>query len=336
METASPLDPSNPLRCSGRIIAPSLVVTARHCLLERRSQEVFCNADGSPTDPTQAGDVTLVKPEVVTVFIGTEKSTARKVGAKKIFTEGGVTLCSADIAYVLLSETGLDTRTPLRKAAPRLIDTVSITGWGQTTDAKLLPETRSTIERPITQTGPNGIPGDTFAIAGNSVCRGDSGASALREGALLGVYSRIDYPDQCSLEANRNIFVWPGAHLELAEVAFAAIGEKPWFEGHARPWLAQAGTACTSDEECSSTICDKTSSTCAAACSDDGFACPPDKTCNAAKTCVDRAPPSTPPTPMAPPADDGGCTTSRAKANPASALLIAAVVACAIRRRRRY
>lgn len=337
IETQNADDPTHPLRCSGRILAPALVVTARHCLLTKRSANVFCNPDGSPTDPTQAGDVTVVGPEVVSILVGAQKSTARSVAVKEIFTELGVSVCGSDIAYLRLAEPGLDTRTAIRRAPPRLDEMLSVSGWGYRSDEdsaqKILPDTRSTIERPITQTGPNGIPSDTFAIGGNSVCLGDSGAAGLTNGALLGVYSRIDLPDQCSLEANRNIFVWPAAHLQLAEVAFASIGERPWFEGERPPWLAQAGAACTADEACSSLVCDAATSTCAAPCGDDGLACTAGKTCNADKACVDSGPPEPSP-PPAPPADDG-CATSRAKASPASALLVAALAACAIRRRRR-
>lgn len=321
----------SPLRCSGRIIAPGLAVTARHCLLKRKTVNVFCNPDGTPLDPSQPSDVRVEPPEAVTVYIGAQRSTARRVAVKKLFTELDVSICRSDIAYLALAEPGLDTRTPIRREAPRLLDTVSVTGWGYTSDSDRseLPDTRSTIEKPIKFTGPNGMPSDAFAIGGGSTCLGDSGASALRDGALLGVYSRIDIPDACELEDNRNIFVWAGAHLPLAEVAFASIGETPWYEGERPPWLAKAGAACTRDDECMSARCEPTSSTCVAPCGGSGLACPDGKTCSAEQTCVDP-PPAAPPT-----ADDGGCATSRAETSPISALLAGAFVTAALRRRRR-
>jgi Trypsin len=320
------------LRCSGRIIAPALVVTARHCLLKRKTVNVRCNPDGSPVDIADATDVRVEPPSAVTVFIGSQKPKLRAVAVKEIFTELDVSVCRSDIAFATLAEPGLDTRTPIRRRAPRVTETVSITGWGFTSDDRsALPETRSTIARPITETGPGVIPPDAFALGGNSVCLGDSGASALAEGVLVGVYSRIENPSQCSLELNRNIFVAAGAHLELATSAFAAIGEVPWFEGERPPWLAKAGAACKRNEECSSTICDMVTSTCSAPCGDAGLACPPGKTCSTEQMCVDPQPPPTPP----PAHDDGGCAMSRATAPPASALFIAAFVAGVLRRRRR-
>lgn len=322
-----------PLRCSGRIIAPGLVATARHCLLKRKTINVQCNPDGTPLDVSQAPDVSVEPAEQVTVFIGAQKSTARKVAVKRIFTEIDVSICRSDIAFLALAEPGLDTRTPIRRDAPRLIDTVSVTGWGYTSDSDrlALPDTRSTIEKPIKHTGPNGMPVDAFAIGGGSVCLGDSGAAALREGALLGVYSRIDDPNACDLAANRNIFVWVGAHLPLVELAFASLGETPWYEGERPPWLAKAGAACMRDEECMSANCNETTWTCATPCGDAGLACPARKICNAEQACVDPVVPPPPPAPE----DDGGCTTSRAETTPASAILVAAFVTAAIRRRRR-
>lgn len=332
IETRSSPDDPQPLRCSGRIIAPGLAVTARHCLLKRRSANVRCNPDGSPVDITESVDVRVEPPESVSILVGAQKSAARKVAAKEIFTELEISLCRSDIAYIALAEAGLDTRTPLRKTPPRLGEMLSITGWGYTSDERVaLPDTPSTIERPITETGPGLIPSDTFAIAGGSVCLGDSGASARAAGSLLGVYSRIDNPDACSLELNRNIFVAVTAHLSLANIAYAAIGETPWFEGEAKPWLAKAGASCTRDDECSSERCDASSSTCAAPCGAAGFACERGKTCTA-EQCVDA--PAKPPPPPAPEEEEGGCTMSRATTSPASALLIALSIACAMRRRR--
>lgn len=331
IETRSLADNSEPLRCSGRIIAPGLAVTARHCLLKRRSVNVRCNPDGSPVDITESVDVRVEPPEAITVLVGAQKSSARRVAVREVFTELEISVCRSDIAFIALAEAGLDTRTPLRKAAPRLDELVSITGWGYTSDERVaLPDTRSTIERPITETGPGVIPSDSFAIAGGSTCLGDSGAAALTGGALLGVYSRIDNPDACSLELNRNIFVSAGAHLELAELAFRSIGETPWYEGERPPWLAKPGAACTGDEECMSALCDSATSTCAAPCGADGLACTSGKTCSAEKTCVD---PPVPPPP--PPAEEGGCSTSRAKTSSASALLIGLAIAWTIGKRRR-
>lgn len=322
------------LRCSGRIIAPGLVVTARHCLLKRKSENVRCNPDGSPVDIAEATDVRVEPPSAVTVFIGSEKSKQRKVAVKELFTELDVSICRSDIAFAVLAEKGLDTRTPIRRKPPRVGETVSVTGWGYSSDDRsALPETRSTIDRPVTETGPGLIPADSFALGGNSVCLGDSGASALAAGALLGVYSRLDDPSQCSLALTRNVFVTAGAHLELATSAFAAIGETPWFEGERPPWLAKAGAACTRNEECSSAICDPATSTCSAPCGDAGLACAPGKTCSAEQVCIDPPPPVT--APSGDGSDGGGGCAMSAKAHPASALLIAAVIAGALRRRRR-
>src|SRR5215471_1349907 len=45
------------LRCSGRIVAPGLVVAARHCFLNRTTTGLSCTSDGAPIDPADATDL---------------------------------------------------------------------------------------------------------------------------------------------------------------------------------------------------------------------------------------------------------------------------------------
>lgn len=325
------LGEGSPLRCSGYLVAPGLVVTARHCLLKRRSVDVRCKPDGSSADLGDDADLRTEPPEQVSVYIGARKGTQRRVAAREILTRREVTVCRSDVAFIVLAEPGLDVRTPLRREPVRIGETMRVSGWGYTSDARdRLPEERSTLDAlAITEIGPGRIPVGTFATAGNSLCLGDSGAVALIDGAAAGIYSRIDgQPVVCSLAFTRNVFTALAPHEELVRRAYAAIGEEPWYVGERPPWLAADGAPCTRDDECRSAVCDVAAATCASVCGDAGVACPAGQRCSA-DACVD-ADDAAPP----PPADAGCALTSarRGGESPTVVALALAVVALARRR----
>jgi hypothetical protein len=142
------------------------------------------------------------------------------------------TICRADLAFLVLAEAGLDTRTPLRRAAVRVGENISLTGWGHTSDVRdALPSDRSTLDSiPVAEVGPGLIPPGMFAIGGNTGCLGDSGAAALIDRAAVGVYSVImPSPDQCTVPETKNLFQGLAAQSDLVVRAFAAIGETPWY-----------------------------------------------------------------------------------------------------------
>lgn len=284
---------SGTLRCSGYLVAPSLVVTARHCLIRQRAGNLHCNIDGSPVD-LGAESPRLQSPESVTVFIGQEKGSQRTVAARELLANVDVTVCRSDLAFIVLVEPGLDVRTPLRREPVRPLEKFRVSGWGYTSDARdALPSRRSTLDDiTVTDVGPGRIPAGTFATSGNSLCLGDSGAAALIDGAVVGVYSRIEpEPVICSNEFSRNVFAAIVPYAKLAERAYAAIGETPWYAGEPPPWLLGEGEACVEDSACRSGACDATSSTCAPACGDSGLACHPGQVCKD-EECVDVPPPA--------------------------------------------
>ncbi|MBX3210005.1 MAG: trypsin-like serine protease [Labilithrix sp.] len=326
------LGEGNPLRCSGYLVAPGLVMTARHCLLKRRSIDVRCNADGSSANLGDDADLRTEPPEQVSVYIGAQKGTQRRVAAREIVTRREVTVCRSDVAFIVLAEPGLDVRTPLRREPVRIGDALRVSGWGYTSDARdRLPDERTTLDAlAITEIGPGRIPAGTFAIGGNSLCLGDSGAAALIDGAAAGVYSRIDgEPVICSLAFTRNVFAAVAAHEELVRRAYTAIGEEPWYVGERPPWLAADGARCTRDDECRSAVCDVAAATCAPACGDAGVACPAGQRCSA-DACVDAEDAAS-----TPPSDAGCALTSARPAGEPSMLLALAVAADALARRRR-
>lgn len=268
--------------CSGRIVAPGLVVSARHCFVNRTSNALLCTSDGAPIDPSDTTDLSPVPPGQITVYIGSNKAALTAVAVTQVITQLAVTLCHSDMAFLVLAEPGLDVRTPLRREPVALGEELSVTGWGYTSDdTTSLPDIRYTRDPiPVSEVGPGFIPAGTFAIAGDTVCYGDSGAAAVIDGAIAGVYSRLDGSTACSLVQTLNIFDGIWAEEELVQSAYAAIGEEPWYAPEG------PGALCTSDGQCQSALCDATSKTCAAPCGDAGLACPVGQGCSEAGTCI--------------------------------------------------
>jgi hypothetical protein len=325
------------LRCSGRIIAPGLVLTARHCLLKRKSANVRCTADGNPADITDTVDITLEPVERMTVFIGSNRNAFRPVAVRQALAKADITVCRSDIAYLVMAEAGLDTRTPIRRALPAFNETVSVSGWGYIDDSQrvTLPDTRSTVETKITLVGPGLIPQGTFAVGGGTLCLGDSGANSLIDGADVGVYTRIDGdPNNCVSELGRNVLSSVMAEPELLAKAFAAIGEEPWFAGEEKPWLAAAGAPCAKDDDCRGGVCD--ASMCRAGCEPTKLACKVGQECAAdGQSCIASAPPDAGPAPA--PTTESSCaaaSTRRDGGRAALALVASAAVAIGRRRRR--
>lgn len=285
----------SPLHCSGRLIAPGLVLTARHCLIKRKVAGLRCNADGSPIDIVDAVDTRLEPVEQMKVYIGSNKNAMRVVAVKQALATLDVTICRSDLAYLVLEEPGLDARTPIRRALPQVGESISVSGWGYVDDTQRtkLPDTRATVETKIMAIGPNSIPSGTFAVQGGTLCLGDSGANALTDGAVVGVYTRIDGDSNaCVTELARNILASVMSDTALLTKAFSAIGEEPWFAGEERPWLAPAGAGCTSDDECRSGTCDQ-GGTCRPGCGPTKLACHRGEDCAIdGQTCVPTPPPA--------------------------------------------
>jgi hypothetical protein len=221
-------DSPDPLHCSGRLVAPRLVLTARHCLLKNSVKTLDCNSDGSPVD--LGADQTLQPIERVIVKVGSDRSTLQSFVAQEALTVFDVTACRSDVAFLVLRDEALPVRTPLRRAPVRIGDLITISGWGLRGDGQTLPTQRSTLDGlRISDVGPGFIPPGTFSVGGNSLCFGDSGAVALVNGAVAGTYSRID-GDACASADSQNVLAGIAVETALVTRAFAAIGETPWYD----------------------------------------------------------------------------------------------------------
>jgi len=227
--------------CTATLVAPNLILTARHCISPTPSGTFVCNADGSATgaagtygpDALPLNSLVFVGPNAPAAF---NPSTAQAHGTT-YFHDSATAVCNADVALVEI--TPPITTAPIAPLA--LADTVTqgesvtVVGWGATEDADL-PSSR--VQRAgvtVVMVGPGattsgGALGDREFIASESVCSGDSGGPAFdSSGALVGVVSRgpvntaLPFGQGCI--GTQHTFMKTASFQDLITTAFTAAGD---------------------------------------------------------------------------------------------------------------
>jgi MYXO-CTERM domain-containing protein len=271
--------------CSATLLAPDLVLTARHCI-QPVQFDFQCQPDGTPTPNAQGSGYygTLVSPQEVFVWTGAdardqaEGSHVKPPAAtgQRIFTTSWPSACADDIALVQLTPalTSIPLL-PIRLEAPtRVGDSVVLVGYGslqpanEPEDAGVGRRQRAGVS--ITGVGPllptdalNDVGPRSFTIAGGVACPGDSGGPALdrNSNAIVGVFSRFIGTDCTSASATAT-FSLLAPHATLIRETLSALGQSPVLEGTPEP--AGLGARCTRNADCTSASCDVATSTCVA------------------------------------------------------------------------
>lgn len=184
--------------CTGALVAPNVVLTARHCVTKNYGTKVACDAEGRSTNGKHvAGDEELGN---IAVYTGAQPRFASKPDAKAtaIVAPSSYYLCDSDIALIVLDRELAGTPFKVRLHAPaRTGERLKAIGYGHN-DRDLPLGTR--LEKPgvpVLKMG-NGISESRTALGphefevGQSICQGDSGGPAISEetGAVIGVVSR--------------------------------------------------------------------------------------------------------------------------------------------------
>jgi V8-like Glu-specific endopeptidase len=333
--------------CTGTLISPHVLITARHCVSTLNESTGVFGADW--------------KPENMNVWYGPEPRGAPDLYVARIVHPAGSTIDNNDFAMLVLKSPASKPFSPIRLAAPpKTGEKTAVAGYGLTTmDTGTPTELHKRYRREnlsILAVGPQPMYGlgSKEIILGESICSGDSGGPVFDEttSALLAVTSRggngtmptasAPYAG-CTGSRAYNIFTRVDGFTDLIKKTVGEVGEEVWEEGTPKPTPptmpmpdpGALGAVCASPTECASKLCVDFggSKTCSQACSDSA-PCPTGFDCNSGYCAphVD-APPGTDPgtDPAADPnaaTDDGGtvkkggCSTSGGSSDPFAAMLL--------------
>jgi hypothetical protein len=214
--------------CSGALVAPNLVLTARHCVSRSLTATPACDTRGASHNGDHLG--ADEDPAAIAVYIGTHVDVAfdepRAYATKTIHPTTRV-LCDSDVAFLVLDRPldGVQTLSMRLDGPVQEGDYVVPVGFG----GGFVGDIGTRVPRDATQVlavGP-GHNRSTGAVLGprefevdEATCRGDSGGPALdaRSGEVVGVVSR---GRSCFTDGN-HVYTRIDAYARLAH---EALGE---------------------------------------------------------------------------------------------------------------
>ena len=252
------LDDGGELLCSSTLVAPNLLVTARHCVSYLSEGLFSCSVRGELFDnPDGGGRLGLHLPPPSIEVYGREipRKSALAHG-QQIVSTLSPSVCQNDLAFVVL-DTALDLPlVPLRLGRSAELGEASVLiGYGMDGDDVAIDyrtqprQQRRDLE--IAAVGPDSIadgvttvPPRALILQGPSGCIGDSGGPLLSQasGALLGVYSLLAGASCAAPRAYHQLVHVPPFQT-LIDEAFAAANAEPLLEPEQPTGEAGAGAA---------------------------------------------------------------------------------------------
>jgi hypothetical protein len=212
--------------CSGALVAPNLVLTARHCVSRAVTATPSCDARGQSHNGDHLAED--ADPAQIAIYVGAhvhpDLDMPRARAIRTLHPSGRV-LCDADVAFLVLDRPLTNvTILPIRlHGAVEPGDMVVPVGFGGGT-ANVVGKRVARDRSVVLATGPASN-SETGAVLGprefevdSATCRGDSGGPAIdvRTGEIVGVVSR---GGSCSATGN-HVYTRVDAYSNLAAAAF--------------------------------------------------------------------------------------------------------------------
>lgn len=220
--------PSHITLCSGALVAPNLVLTARHCVSRAVTATPSCDARGRSHNGDHLAED--VDPAAIAIYTGTHVRPDVDVPAARAVRTlhpTGQVLCDSDVAFLVLDRSVANsTVLSMRLHAPvETGDVVVPVGFGGG-PLNIVGHKVARSKSTVLATGPSANAA-TGAVLGprefevdRATCRGDSGGPAIdvTTGEIVGVVSR---GGSCSAHGN-HVYTRVDAYNRLATAAFVA------------------------------------------------------------------------------------------------------------------
>ncbi len=226
------------INCSGTLVSPSVVVTAKHCVADIPDKSFVCRPDGDLVPDGSGAGVfgATFDAETLSVHVGASPSDEPAAKGAGVIVSDAYSACRDDLAILILDRpVSVPSYVPIRwNATTRPGENVTLLGYG-------MGELHHTVVRrevanvPILEVGsivaeenPT-TPPRSLNIGGDTVCSGDSGGPALaKSGALVGTYSRIT--GDCFSPDSRNTYILAAGFRKMLTEAFIRSGDSPTLE----------------------------------------------------------------------------------------------------------
>jgi len=238
--------------CTGTLIAPTLVATARHCVAELSEGPFSCDASGNLIGGGVGGQIGIDNsPGAISFYRSSEVVPGQPLGAAQavglqILSTQTPTVCADDLAFVVLNQSipGI-APAPIRLGGTQAGETVSVWGYGLTDQSEAPTELRVRDDVQIVGVGPLVATTTTQAAPlravrvgpGAITCNGDSGGpmTSAATGAVIAVVSLGEQASStgpfCSDSTNSDT-TGPllADYSDLVRAAFLAAGQTPILE----------------------------------------------------------------------------------------------------------